>query len=59
MIEEPLESVPAEIDDFYGKEIFTSSVLVLEECPECGMNSVTRNGRCKTCQFCGWSACSM
>lgn len=28
-------------------------------CPECGSEAVQQNGHCKTCQECGWSACSL
>ena len=59
MEEGTFEGIPAEIDEFYGQAVYTENILYLEECPECGMNAVTRTGRCGTCSFCGWSACSM
>jgi len=29
-----------------------------EVCPECG-EEITRNGRCRTCTWCGWSSCDL
>jgi predicted RNA-binding Zn-ribbon protein involved in translation (DUF1610 family) len=28
-------------------------------CPTCGEYSVTMNGKCRTCQKCGWSSCDL
>jgi len=58
-MEEVASVIPAEIEDFYGNEVEFGPVSYLETCPECGMNSVTRTGRCATCTFCGWSLCNI
>ncbi len=31
----------------------------VERCPECGSESLVKEGRCVTCADCGWSACSV
>lgn len=59
MIEDTVEKIPANMEDFYGKETHTGVVEYLEECPECGMRSVTVVGRCRTCTFCGYGTCSL
>lgn len=59
MEEATVKIIPAEAEDFYGKEDELSQVVYMDVCPECGMNSLTRAGRCSTCSFCGWSACSL
>jgi len=51
--------VPANIEDFYVDEQKTDKLRYVETCPECGMDSIYRVGRCATCSFCGWSACSL
>lgn len=30
-----------------------------DTCPECGSDSLVRQGRCSTCYTCGWSKCSV
>lgn len=30
-----------------------------DTCPDCGMGHLNRAGRCTTCSYCGWSACSL
>jgi len=29
----------------------------LKKCPECGGENLIPEGRCVTCEDCGWSAC--
>jgi predicted RNA-binding Zn-ribbon protein involved in translation (DUF1610 family) len=42
----------------------TTKISVRQEqeiylCPSCGEYSVTMNGKCRTCQSCGWSSCDL
>ena len=40
-------------------KVANASLRDEEVCPECGSSGLQRVGRCKTCHFCGWSACNM
>lgn len=42
----------------YNKEIKEETINGLEECPSCHKQTLKPEGRCKTCQNCGWSKCS-
>lgn len=59
MEEATIKIIPAEVEDFYVKEDELSEIKYVNECPECGMPALYRVGRCSTCSFCGWSACSL
>jgi len=31
--------------------------VIHDECMECGSQRIRREGRCETCEDCGWSTC--
>lgn len=41
----------------YNKDTQEETISGLEECPSCHKQTLKPEGRCKTCQNCGWSRC--
>jgi len=55
----PIEEAGIDIHVSLDDDTLMMFSMEYDGCPICGQNLLARNGRCTTCEICGWSACDL